>query len=422
MDTPCADPELQLDVDLMVLEYTLFQAIEAHLSVLSRGGFQDEEAARGLQRELAMFESFLEVFNHNHPLYEQSPEFTLRLQFLEFLVLLLSLSCGRCHRSSAAAISADCCCCCRCCLSSTVDASVMLLDRRSAMDDLRTRRRWLARRERGYQQGGKGSVTAAGELDLDHAQAAWGLEQRIYSAWSPRGAHHACPAPLHTTGPPSLLLSLSLLLPRFMAMSARFVDVTKQGPSDLWIDVACEFMLQAGLESLRVRRDDGGSECLPSLEDCFAWGYNGDVPSHSFLEDNDGDDDEKQTEIVLNNLFRLRRHETGADVDMEDPEWTELRLDTVQEFTIPVPLPVRRRRFSSSLSLRVRVPTPPPPPRAPDRQIPRGEFPAPPRPPAPGHVGPGVPRRRAGEAGAGGDRGGTRAESRRNGRRGGVGV
>ncbi|KIW28333.1 uncharacterized protein PV07_08006 [Cladophialophora immunda] len=306
MDTRCADSEIQLDVDLMVLEYTLFQAIEAQLSVLSRGGFQDERAGPEPRRVLAIFESFLEVFKHNHPSYEQSPEFNFRLEILRVLILLL------CHYSPV--ISTD---------RLTEDVSAALDSR--AMSDLMARRRWLARRERDPRRGGEG-FTVVEQADQGPA---WDLEQQIYSAWHSRSSHHASRAPQHTRGP--LLFSL---LPRFMAISACFVDFTNQGPSDIWMDVACEFMLQAGLESLRLRGQNGTVECLPKLEDRFAWGYNfnldeslnGDAP-HTPPTPHHND----ETAEMVNNLFRLRQDE---DIGLEHPDWTQLRIDTLHEFSV----------------------------------------------------------------------------------------
>ena len=33
-DTRCANPEYQLDVDILMVEYTVYKAVEAHLSLL----------------------------------------------------------------------------------------------------------------------------------------------------------------------------------------------------------------------------------------------------------------------------------------------------------------------------------------------------------------------------------------------------
>ncbi|OAL27811.1 hypothetical protein AYO20_09664 [Fonsecaea nubica] len=325
MDTRCADPGLQLDVDLMVLEYTLFRAVEAHLDALCGGRCQhdyeddDDKAIYGpQQRMLVIFDSFLNVFNHHHPCYEQSAEFNYRLQVLEFLVLLL-------YRRT----------------------QIIVTERSSAnssggfnrtMSDLKDRRRWLARRERDSRVGIHEGSTAAGENEQARA---WDLEQRIYSTWDATRPPHAPSASPPTALPPSPSL-LSPLLPRFMAISASFVDVVRQRPDDFWMDVACEFMLQASLESLRLRSRGGGSiECLPRLEDCFAWGYlgdldtslNGEGDAHPASYDNHDHEEtaEEETE-AFNNLFRSTPGECPRNI--EHPSWTQLRLDTLQEFSV----------------------------------------------------------------------------------------
>ncbi|KIW74961.1 hypothetical protein Z517_11732 [Fonsecaea pedrosoi CBS 271.37] len=325
MDTRCADPELQLDVDLMVLEYTLFRAVEAHLEALCEGRCQhdyeddDDKAMYGpQQRMLVIFDGFLKVFNHHHPCYEQSAEFNYRQQILELLVLLLY---RRTQITAMERSSAN---------SSRVDSR--------AINDLKNRRRWLARRERDSRVGIHKDYTAAGEADKERA---WNLEQRIYNTWDATRLPHA-PSASPPTALPSSPSLLSPLLPRFMAISASFVDVVRQRPDDFWMDVACEFMLQASLESLQLRSRGGGSiECLPRLADCFAWGYlgdldtslNGEGDAHPASYDNHGHKEtaEKETE-AFNNLFRSSPAECSRDV--EHPSWTQLRLDTLQEFSV----------------------------------------------------------------------------------------
>ncbi|KIW87370.1 uncharacterized protein Z519_12006 [Cladophialophora bantiana CBS 173.52] len=304
MDTRCADSELQLDVDLMVLEYTLFQAVEVHLGVLS-GGFEDDDGKiHGLQRVLAIFDSFIEIFNQSHPSHEQSPEFSFRLQILEFVVLLLC----RCSSVIAMDRPAD-------------DLSSMLSG--YAKSDLQARRTWLAGRERDCRKLGKRPARCC------EAYRAWDLEQQIYTAWTGTNPNYASSASEYTTGP--LLLSL---LPRFMAISARFMEAIKQGPSDIWMDVACEFMLQASLEMLQRRSQDGDAECLPRLEDCFAWGYidlDVDFDTSLYGDALPAPDDDETAEMV-NNLFRSSLESSGPDAEL--PDWTHLRIDTLHEFSI----------------------------------------------------------------------------------------
>ncbi|KAK5275307.1 hypothetical protein LTR40_013247, partial [Exophiala xenobiotica] len=141
VDTRCADPDLQLDVDIMILEYTLYQAVKAQFDFLScaigSGCRQDGDEATtkakaiSSTRVLSIFDSFIYYFNAAYPAHVKSTEFFNNLDMLEFLVLLSG-------RSSSATTTTT---------TQFSDSMPEKLQQMSS-NNLAARRRWLAARER----------------------------------------------------------------------------------------------------------------------------------------------------------------------------------------------------------------------------------------------------------------------------------
>lgn len=292
-DTRCADPELQLDVDIMILEYTLYQAIRALFESLSSGAHNEIKATEAA-RLVIIFDSFVRLFNQNHPSHAQLVEFHLQLDILELLVLLSS-------RSSIVP-------------PQFADAMSDGLSKH-AMRNLEARRKWIAAREKQNQRLGKQPAYS----DADVAQD---VEQQIYSAWKTQEAKQ----PVASQHPIQALLFD--LLSRFMDISTTFMALIDQYPNDNWIELACEFMLQASLESLRLQLRNRGADRLPQLDDCFAWGYVG-VNSDSTA---DGSAPPEARDLV-NSLF-LPSPDSGLDVNAENPSWTRRRMNFLSEFSI----------------------------------------------------------------------------------------
>ena len=278
-DTKCANPEYQLDVDIMILEYTLYKTIQAQFDLLS-SGHQDEAKAIESTRILSIFDSFVGIFNHAHPSYVKSPDFYTNLDILEFLVLLST----RIARTPAP-FSAD-----------TPEKLHV-----QTMHNLDSRRRWLGARAHHVQR----NFETRMQQDF---------ENQIYQAWTS--------SPIFTPTPPQINDQPSLfdLLTRFMSISADFSAMTEQHPNDKWMEIACEFMLQASMETLQFRLGSGiHDKTQPRLEDCFAWDYISDDLLYA---------DDEQTEL-LNDLFC--NPETGST---ENPRWTNLRGQYLSEFSI----------------------------------------------------------------------------------------
>ena len=86
-------------------------------------------------------------------------------------------------------------------------------------------------------------------------------------------------------------VSVSRLLPTFLALSTTAADLRGESPNEYWMDLAAEFMLQSAVEQLsgagRERRHDYDGfydgDCVLSM--CFAYGVAGPHPYYNTLYD-----------------------------------------------------------------------------------------------------------------------------------------
>ena len=291
------EPGLQLDVDLMILEYSLYQAVESQFRWLLDNN-QDDNTFSQASLALSTFDCFIRVFHKQHPNRAQTPELDFRLDVLQFLVLLNSLVHHPVHN-----------------LSESMPEKLQ----QSTASDLQARRRWLAERERHFRRREKRPITApVRAVDRD-------VEVQIFAAWSVP----AISIPRIDSQETQALLLFSLL-PRFMAISAKFLPVIDQTPSSDWMEVACQLMLRAGVESLRLQTQNRLTPDLPTLEDCFAWGYNA---SGALLNGNGATTVDEEPSDLINDLFRTSSNTTPS-IREENSAWTKLRLETIHEFSI----------------------------------------------------------------------------------------
>ncbi|KIW43335.1 uncharacterized protein PV06_04447 [Exophiala oligosperma] len=347
-DTRCADPDLQLDVDVMILEYTLYHAIKSQFGLLSIG-CRDATQTTEANRLLTIFDRFINHFNRRHPAHPKSNEFYSNLDMLEFLVLLSNRS-------------------------STTTTTEFSRDTRNklrsvSVENLASRRRWLGGRGRYARRLSKQPATSKDNVLRD-------VEDRICRFWN-RNRHDVAGSSQHRPSQSQSMTvsspSLFDLLPRFMTISAEMSATLNLPPNETWMHVACEFMLQASLESLGTHPHasiiEEDKNVLPRLDDCFAWGY---VDPRHLIPDDDGEDvcggggggrrrrrrrrrelDEK-TQLV-NDLFTDPDSVvvTGEEHDnvttdpvgsgREDPEWTQIRSQWLSEFSIPADASERYR-------------------------------------------------------------------------------
>lgn len=299
-DTRCANSGLQLDVDLMILDYLLYQTISAYFDYLSDDSREKDKSDK-VGRHHILFHTFVHQFKLNHPSHRQDAEMSFKLDILEFLVLLF-------NQASTALEFSD-------------ETRERFGTQTAANIDLR--RTWLAAHERHIRR------LRQQQPDFPDNELSRDLEEALCSAWCPQDSSMATTSSEHSRGP--LLFDL---LERFMSISANTMDVIEQDISSMWVEFACHFMLQASLESLQLRLQGGGEpESLPRLEDCFAWGY---IDLDVLTEDEDHYSaliDDGKVDLV-NNLFRASASADGKNCNRENPMWTRFRSGYLQEFSI----------------------------------------------------------------------------------------
>jgi hypothetical protein len=287
-DTRCADPELQLDVDLMILEYALYHATKARLEALQA---EDEGRNGEATRLVLVFDTFIRLFNQNHPEHVKSAQLLFNLKILEFLVLL------------SAGPAKD---------FSDVHAHSL---RKEASQSRETRQRWLDLRHTQAQQ--PGWVAALSKADLSYS-----IERQIYAAWD-HSVHNEDASSDDSAG------SLFHLLPRFMEISAEIASLLSGDPNESWMNIACEFMLQASVESLRSQVGIGVGGDRPGLEECFGWGFiNYELATPSISHNH------YDLEVAINELFRRSSDNPDEVLQEEDPLWRDVRAQYLSEFSI----------------------------------------------------------------------------------------
>lgn len=290
-DTRCADSDLQIDVDLMILEYALYHATRVRLEALQA---EDEGGNSEATRLVLVFDTFIRLFNQNHPEYVKSAQLLFNIKILEFLVLL------------SARPSKD-----------FSDSHAHNL-RKEASQNRATRRRWLDLRHTQAQQ--PGVVATLSKADLSHS-----IERQVYAAWD-RCVQNEDASSDDSAG------SLFHLLPRFMEISAEIASLLSGDPNESWMNIACEFMLQASLESLRSQEEigtRGHGVDRPGLEECFGWGFiNYEMVTRNIPHN------QHDLEVAINELFRRESNNPDEVLQEENPLWRDVRAQYLSEFSI----------------------------------------------------------------------------------------
>ncbi|KAL2441450.1 hypothetical protein ABEF95_014902 [Exophiala dermatitidis] len=340
IDNRCANPELQFDVDHMILEYSLYQAIRTHFDLLSlttgpapsvNWNATIRKSITDALRVLSIFDSFFRLFKSTHPSHRPGPEVAFNLDVLEFLVLVASRRCLYDRHYLA-------------------DSMCEGL-RRETAQHLTHRRRWLTARERQARRQGKQAASSDAKADLPW-DVARDVESQIYEAWDSVQAaldpeSHAPPSPSRLSRsimPPSAGQPHPLLfdlIPRFMLISAQVAAVLGQNTNEKWMDLVGQFMLQASIESLRIRLGTAHHHPLPRLQECFAWGYLDLRDFSSLGPSSDADDPVEELGPnygFINDLFCVGETsdaDADADPSTEVAQWTQIRLKWMSEFTMP---------------------------------------------------------------------------------------
>ncbi|RVX74875.1 hypothetical protein B0A52_01152 [Exophiala mesophila] len=317
-DTRCANPELQFDVDMMMLEYALYHATRAHLDALSDDCMNPDQAEEA-NRLLSIFDTLMRLFNLNHAGYVKSGELCLGLKLLEFLVLLSSIARDNDNQQH------------------TFSAAHQQALRTDGLQALRSRRAWLAARN-------AEPMSSQGNISLH-------VEEQIYNAWTVVKAR-----PTNNDNPSSSLTvfkpNLFQLIPRFMDISGDIMAAIRQDPNETWAKIAGEFMLQASLDSLRMQIPVSKGTASPAgprpplLEECFAWGYVQNPPGddawlvndlfreHPDLDDDNNDDNDDVTVSGTTTTATTKTTAATISPPVETPLWTETRARFLSEFHI----------------------------------------------------------------------------------------
>jgi hypothetical protein len=296
-DNRSANQEYALGVDEMILEYLLYNTIKVHLRDLrSRGkaGHGGYNQGIGTTTQLVqIFDQYLELFKHNHPDYDFSPETDFSIMLLQFLALFTQRHSPKWLSQSSRDKLKQ---------SSTQYSAIRLgwwdarhppeRQQSSQEDD-------IVNSWRGFftlPTGGTENETTAASLRNLHAQA-------------------------------STFIPLLELLPGFLHLSAEMAanlgqDVTKQ-----WMVLAAEFMLQSAWEKLVYLDAEGTKEPLKAA---FGWGHWENVRE---LEDawaaSDASMEVKTGDMCVGRMFS-NRDKSGEFVMVQ--EWSKVKLEYLSAF------------------------------------------------------------------------------------------
>jgi hypothetical protein len=296
-DNRSANQEYALDVDEMILEYLLYNTIKAHLRDLrSRGKAghgaynQDIDTATRL---IQVFDQYLELFKHNHPDYDFSPEIDFSVMLLQFVVLFTQRHFPKwLSQSSRDKLK-----------QSSTQYSAIRLEwwnaRHPPERQQSSREEDIVNSWRGFftlPTGGTEKETTAASLRNLQAQA-------------------------------SKSIPLLELLPVFLHLSAEMATNLGQDVTQQWMVLAVEFMLQSAWEKLVYLDADGTKEPLKAA---FGWGHweSWDELSDAWTA-SDASVEVKTEDMRIARMFSTR-DKSGEFVIM--PEWSKVKLEYLSAF------------------------------------------------------------------------------------------
>jgi hypothetical protein len=292
-----ANQEYALDVDEMILEYLLYNTIKAHLHDLrsraktGHGGYtQDVGTATRL---VQIFDQYLELFKHNHPDYDFSPEMDFRIMLLQFLVLFT-------QRHSPKWLS-----------QSSRDK---LKQSSTQYSDIRLRW-WDAQHPPQRRQSSR----------EDDIVSSWRGFFTLATGGTERESTAASLRNLHAQA--STFIPLLELLPGFLHLSAETAASLGQDVTEQWMVLAAEFMLQSAWEKFVYLGAEGTEEPLKAA---FGWGHweNWDELEDAWAASNASV--EVQTgDMRVGKMFSSRDN-SGEFVMVQ--AWSKVKLDYLSAF------------------------------------------------------------------------------------------
>ncbi|KAI9844489.1 MAG: hypothetical protein M1837_005572 [Sclerophora amabilis] len=237
-----ADPDVQLDVDEMIMDYLLYVTIKTLLEEFSMRLSKDEELPplpSGSDLTLQMVDSFLHGFKVNHSSNQISSTVKFRLHLLQFTTILTR----------------------RLYISTSTPPLTSLMDLRRLQNEHASA--WLVDETARNDVFNPSCMTAFSDsAPLSPCLLKINRNQALTS-------HHLPSAKDEFYG---LETSTSLLdtLPAFMALSSAGVKTTAGWSiTTAWMDLAAEYALQAAVEQYLVY----GAHGPQALRNAFAWGY-----------------------------------------------------------------------------------------------------------------------------------------------------
>ncbi|RMZ77762.1 hypothetical protein DV737_g4206, partial [Chaetothyriales sp. CBS 132003] len=336
--TRCSDPEYQLEADVLILEYLLYQALKSFfqsvntpLSSSESNSALKAERINAYDSELRAFDFFMRNFRAQHPSHELEVGTRWNIRLLELVLLLQQ------HREYSAGNQAD---------DFAMCAESRQLELQERRDVLRQRRTWCRAR----------SSSPPSQVDRSDIH----IEDAIFRAW----ADHEPAARQGGSTQHHHSLPLFGVLHRFMALTAEIADVMGTLKEKL-MRLACDIMLQTALQVLSsspsfssptTTRDASANAPdvppdsalpLPTLSDIFAYGY---VTDDHHSNSNPSTSSFSSLESSMNQMFshiptpESNTHDknNGEHNDnksplppTEIPAWTAMRHNTILEFQIP---------------------------------------------------------------------------------------
>ena len=270
----------------MILDYVANQTIEA---CFASRNLEHSGQSKSLASNLAMSDAFLSIFRARHPIYKPDPELRLR-------ILLLKLSTLFTQRLTS---------------NPATPSRAALLALRSA-HQVRARS-WIGSADR----------IPSATFNTDPLDASVILPQGLE-----RNRAHV----LHELGIPAededyddafygttSCLSLLDILPLFMQVSAARNAMNGSNLTELWMTLACEFMLQACLEQYLVF----GAQGSDAVDEAFAWGYNEDV-----WQDVDAD---MAAQIARDDLKEMNEMFEDEDYATEVEGWSDTKMSYLEQ-------------------------------------------------------------------------------------------
>lgn len=276
----------------MILDYTTHQTIKICLA--SRKADSHTSSSKILSSTLAMSDAFLPVFRARHPTY--TPDTELRLR-----ILLLKLATLFTQRLT----------------SNPTTPPQQALQALRAHNQERART-WIGSADR-IPSGAFETARFDEELPINQIE----LERNRAHVLNELGIPAEDEIYEDAFYGTSSCITLLDLLPLFMQVSAARNAMNESNLTELWMELACEFMLQACLEQYLVL----GTHGTDAVDEAFAWGYQRANSDHRDSEAGQNEDKDDGDEV--NEMFE------DQDYTTEVEDWSDTMTTYISQLFPP---------------------------------------------------------------------------------------